>query len=317
MLSMNAQVPFYPPNEKFAELNQVTICYEELGDPQGPPILLIMGLAAQLTAWPAEFLQPLVDEGYRVIRLDNRDIGHSSELPQKYKMAPPVAFIRSKFGIPIEAGYNLQDMAQDCLGLLDHLNIADAHIAGVSMGGMIAQLIAAMAPERAKSLVLMMTSNNHPRLPMPDLNTLWRINGSGIRGHDQEAALKRGLAFWETVQSPGFPTPRERILQRIARDYQRSYRPSGITRQMRAIMATGSIEKYTRLITAPTLILHGADDPLVKPKAAHWLKDNIPHAVLDILPGWGHDLPLPLMPKITHKIIEHIKTGNHYDHASG
>jgi pimeloyl-ACP methyl ester carboxylesterase len=298
---------YYQPTEKFFEADGVTLCYEDLGDPGAEPLLLIMGLASQLTAWPPEFLEPLLAAGYRVIRFDNRDIGHSSEVDCRVRISPPVAFVRSKIGLKVDAAYTLQDMACDARALLTSLNIRDAHVLGISMGGMIAQLIAADPELSVASLTLMMTSDNHPKLPMPDINTLWRLNGSGIRGHDLEAALKRGVAFWDCVASPAYPTPHDRVLQRIARDYQRSYRPAGIVRQMRAIMATGSIEEWSRRVKAPTLILHGADDPLVKIQAAHRLKENIPHAKLDIIHGWGHDLPLPLLPKLAHKVIDHLQ----------
>ena len=300
--------PLYQPKEKFAKVNGLKICYEELGDPAAEPLLMIMGLGTQMTAWPPELLEPILESGYRIIRFDNRDIGRSDELEFHQKVPAPVAYIRTKLGMKIEAPYSLHDMADDAAALLRRLKIKRTHVLGISMGGMIAQLLSSRDDIEVLSLNLMMTSNNHPKLPTPDLNTLWRINGGGVRGHDQEAALKRGLAFWETVQSPGFATPKDRVLQRIARDYQRSYRPMGVVRQMRAIMATGSIEEYTRKISTSTLILHGSADPLVKPKAAHWLKDNIPHAQLDIIPGWGHDLPLPLLPKLAHKITEHMRS---------
>ncbi|WP_020410771.1 alpha/beta fold hydrolase [Hahella ganghwensis] len=299
--------PFYRPEEKFLTANGIELCYEEMGDPSGEPLLMIMGLGTQMTAWPPELLEPMLEEGYRIIRFDNRDIGKSEELDFHMKVPAPIAYLRTKIGLEIDAPYLLHDMAADAVALLKALDITEAHVLGISMGGMIAQLVENHADISVKSLSLLMTSNNHPKLPSPDLNTLWRINGGGVRGHDQKSALKRGIAFWETVKSPGFPTPRDRVLQRIARDFQRSYRPMGVVRQMRAIMATGSIEDYSRNIQSPSLILHGSADPLVKPKAAHWLKDNIPHAVLDIIPGWGHDLPLPLLSKLAHKITSHMK----------
>lgn len=299
---------FYQPTEQFCKVNDISLCYEQLGDPNAEPVVLIMGLASQMTAWPPEFLDPLLQAGYRIIRFDNRDIGHSSEVDCRVKISPPMAFVRTKIGLKVDAAYTLHDMASDGKGLLQLLDLTKAHLVGISMGGMIAQLIAADPEMKLASLTLMMTSDNHPKLPMPDINTLWRLNGSGVRGHDLEAALKRGTAFWDCVASPAFPTPQDRITQRIARDYQRSYRPQGIMRQMRSIMATGSIEKWSRKIDVPTLILHGADDPLVKIQAAHRLQNNIAHAKLDIIPGWGHDLPLPLLPRLAHQIIEHLQT---------
>lgn len=307
-MSNAVQHNLYQPKEQFCEVNGVTLCYEDLGNPDGEVLVMIMGLACQMTAWPPEFLQPLLEAGYRIIRFDNRDIGHSSEIDCRFKISPPMAFVGKKMGLKVNAAYTLHDMANDGVSLLQALKLRRPHLLGVSMGGMIAQLMAANPEVELASLTLMMTSDNHPKTPMPDINTLWRLNGSGIRGHDLEAALKRGRAFWECVGSPAFPTPQDRINQRIAKEYQRSYRPQGIMRQMRSIMATACLEEYTRQIRTPTLILHGADDPLVKTQAAHRLHDLIPHSELDIIPGWGHDLPLPLLPRLATKIIKHLRS---------
>jgi len=304
---------YYQPKEQFCEVNGVTLCFEELGNLQGEPLLMVMGLASQMTAWPPEFLEPFVEAGYRVIRFDNRDIGRSSEFDSQFKLSPPMAFVGKKMGLKVDSAYTLHDMADDAKALIGYLKLSRPNVLGISMGGMIAQLMAADQQVPIRSLTLMMTSDNHPKLPMPDLNTLWRLNGSGIRGHDLEAALKRGEAFWKCVESPAYPTPKDRIIQRIARDFQRSYRPQGIMRQMRSIMATGSLEEWCRKISVPTLILHGAEDPLVKIPAAHRLKDNIPHAKLSVIPGWGHDLPLALMPKFAHKIIHHLREVSQQD----
>jgi pimeloyl-ACP methyl ester carboxylesterase len=297
---------FYHPHEQYVSSGKLSLCYEVIGESDAIPIVLLMGLACQMTAWPPEFIEPLVAAGRRVVRMDNRDIGKSSEVPVALKGPVPLAFARFKLGLPVSAAYRLQDLATDTLRVLDAQGIARAHFIGVSMGGMIAQILAASAPERVRSLSLMMTSDNSPRLPMPDMATLWKMNGGGIKGHDREAALQRGVAFWKTVASPAYHTPEERVVQRITRDYLRSYRPAGIVRQMRAVLATGSIEKYSRAIKAPTLILHGAADPLVRPQAARRLADIIPGAHLEIIPGWGHDLPLPLCARLAHRIIEHM-----------
>ena len=305
--------PYYQPHEQFVSSGDLTLCYEVLGEAEATPIVLLMGLACQMTAWPPEFLEPLVAAGRRVLRMDNRDMGHSSEVAVALKGPVPLAFARFKLGLQVNAPYTLHDLVTDTLRVLDAQGIARAHFVGVSMGGMIAQILAATAPERVRSLSLMMTSDNSPRLPLPEMDTLWKMNGGGIKGHDREAALKRGLAFWKSVASPAYHTPEERIVQRISRDYLRSYRPAGIVRQMRAVLATGSIEKYTRRIKCPVLILHGAADPLVRPQAARRLADAIPGAHLEVIPGWGHDLPLPLCGRLAGRILEHIARAEEND----
>lgn len=298
--------PLHEPKEQFANVGGIRICYERLGERGGIPLIAIMGLACQMTAWPPEFLEPLIAAGRDVIRLDNRDMGHSSEMSHSFRMPVPLAFARYKIGMPVETAYRLQDLAGDTLGLMDALDLPRAHLVGVSMGGMIAQILAASFPDRVASLSLLMTSDNSPKLPMPSVNTLWKMNGGGVKGHDREAALKRGMAFWSTVASPGYPTPEERIVQRINRDYQRSYRPASVIRQMRAVLATGSLTAYSRRIKAPTLILHGRDDPLVKVAAARRLAKSIPHAHLEVIPGWGHDLPLGLCGKLAQHVLVHM-----------
>lgn len=300
---------YYTPHEAFVNSGEgcPSLCYEMIGSGSDIPIVLIMGLACQMTAWPPEFIEPLVSHGRKVLRMDNRDIGKSGEAPGGMRGPVPLAFARYKLGLKVNAAYTLPDLAADVIRVMDAAGVTQAHVVGVSMGGMVAQILAATRPERVKSLSLMMTSDNSPRLPMPDVKTLWKINGGGIKGDDHDAALQRGLAFWRTVASPLYPTPEERIVQRISHEYARSYRPAGIVRQMRAILATGSVRQYARAIRVPTLILHGASDPLVRPHAARHLSTVIPNAHLEIIPGWGHDLPVPLCPRLAQRILEHVE----------
>lgn len=309
-------------HEAYVQTREARLCYENLmpeasaalalasrlnrSEGELVPVLLVMGMACQMTVWPPEFLSPLLAHGRRVIRFDNRDIGRSSEVTRRIKGLVPLAFARYKLGLPVEAAYRLTDLAQDTLALMDALQLRRVHLVGVSMGGMISQIVAANAPERVASLGLMMTSDNSAGLPMADPRVLWAMNGGGVKGHDRESALKRGLAFRSAVQSPAYPTPQERLIQRIAHDFERSYRPASILRQMRAVLATGSIASYTRRITAPTLILHGQDDPLVRPQAAQHLARQIPQAAVELIPGWGHDLPPGLCPRLAQHLLEHF-----------
>ncbi|GAA3961588.1 alpha/beta hydrolase [Allohahella marinimesophila] len=289
--------------EDFADLEHVRLCYRDSGPKDAPPILLIMGLGCQLTTWPPEFVNGLLALGYRVIRFDNRELGLSSLADNPGRShSPPAGFLRYKLGLKVTSDYTLHDLAEDTRQLIKYLELDKPIVLGVSMGGMVAQILAAKHSDLISKLILLMSSDNHPRLPAPSVKTLWRITGGGIQGDHQEAAINRGLAFWNTVSSPGYPSTKRRIISRIARDYQRSYRPKSIIRQMVAIQATGSIRPESESIALPTLIMHGLADKLVHPKAGRQLHRNIKGSKLELIKGWGHDVPVGLVPEILNHI---------------
>jgi len=299
---MTGQPPAPFPAERRISANGLEFHVEERGDPSGEPLLLVMGLGAQMTLWPEPLLEQLTEAGFRVIRFDNRDIGLSSEIKAPLGGSPSMAMARFRLGLSIEAPYTLHHMAQDLEGLMDALALESAHLMGVSMGGMISQLVAARSPGRVRSLTLVMTSSNSPRLPMPRLPVVWGLNGSGIKGHHEDAAVARSLALWRHLQSPAWPVSQEELEERIRRDYRRSYRPKGILRQMRAILATGSLVAASRRIQAPTRIVHGTADPLVRPAAARELRSLIPNSELSWFAGMGHDLPEPIFPEMVEQV---------------
>lgn len=284
-------------DHRFVEANGLSLCVETRGNPEGEPVLFIMGLGAQMTLWPEALLDQYADEGYYVIRFDNRDIGLSSHLKDRLEGHPVAMMARSRVGLPIPAPYTLKDMAADAIGVLDALGLQRAHLVGVSMGGMISQLVSSLWPERVRSATLIMTSTNSPRLPMPKAKLIWRLAGVGARGHDEASVVARSLEFWKLIQSPAFPPAEEEVRERLTRDYRRSYHPAGILRQTRAILATGSLSSLSRRIRVPTAIIHGKADPLVRPVAAEQLKYLIPHARLELIDGMGHDLPEPLLER--------------------
>ncbi|WP_232465392.1 alpha/beta fold hydrolase [Oleiphilus messinensis] len=285
----------------------IRICYQDLGPEEGPVLLLIMGLACQMTAWPPALVDEFLAKGYRVVLFDNRDIGLSSEIKAKLKLSPPVAFMQYKMGLSVEAPYSLYDMADDVVGLLDLLAIKSAHAVGISMGGMITQILAARHPERIQSASILMSSDNHPRRnPGPELKALWVMNGSGVKGHHLEAAKARSLAFWRVVQSPGFAVSEADIELSFERNYHRSYRPAGILRQMRAIMATGALSHLHRYINTPVLIIHGDADPLVRPACGKRLHERISGSRMEMIQGLGHDLPGGVLPKLVSLIDGHV-----------
>lgn len=298
---MNAQAPFEHPllkEERCVQANGVDICFEEQGPVDGEPLVLIMGLAAQMTLWPQALLDEYIRGGFRVIRFDNRDIGRSSEVDKPLQGGPLGAMLGFRTGRKVLAPYTLHDMGKDVAGLIDALGLESAHIVGASMGGMIAQLLAADCPEKVRTLTLIMTSPNTPSLPIPDLALIWELGGRRVRGESEEKAVAKSMKLWEAIQSPTYPRQPEELKMRIQADYRRSYRPMGVLRQMRAILATGDLASASRTIKAPTHIIHGEDDRLVKPAAARSLARLIPYSDLTVLQGMAHDLPEPLLPKI-------------------
>jgi len=300
------EVPADPAAPQIQRLaaNRLEFCVETRGDPEGEPVVFVMGLGAQMTLWPETFLQQYADAGYRVIRFDNRDIGLSSRLQQRLTGHPVSVMARHRLGLKIDAPYTLHSMAADVAGLVDALGLSHVHLVGVSMGGMISQAVASTWPEKVRSLTLIMTSTNSPKLPLPKPQLIWKLAGAGARGHDEEAVVARSVAFWKVIQSPAYPQDGKEIAERIRSDYRRSYHPAGILRQTRAILATGSLSMLTRRIRVPTVIIHGQDDPLVRPVAAEQLKYLLPQARLALIPGMGHDLPAPLLGQFAELSFE-------------
>ncbi|MGH8461129.1 MAG: alpha/beta fold hydrolase [Stenotrophobium sp.] len=279
-----------------ADANGLAIAWEEAGPAQGEPLLLVMGLGGQLIQWPEALCSDLVARGFRVIRFDNRDIGLSGDANRGLHIHLQRDFLRAHLGMKIHANYTLHDMAKDAVELMDALGITRFHIAGASMGGMIAQITAARHPERVKSLTSIMSTTNSPRLPGPKLPILLRMSGIGIRDRSREAMIRRSAETFRLIGSPGYPTPHDTRLANATRAYDRAFRPGGLLRQTHAILATGSFETLLPAIKAPTQIIHGLADPLVRPAAGQRCARLIGGARLELIPGMGHDFPAELLP---------------------
>jgi len=272
------------------------------GDAERPVVLLIMGLGMQLIAWPAPFVQGLVDAGYRVVRHDNRDIG----LSQGFEAAGNGGnliwqSIRQRLGLPVHSAYTLQDMANDSIGVLDALGIARAHIVGASMGGMIAQRVAATAPERTLSLVSIMSSSGARGLPGPRRD----VGAALLRrplGKTEADLIGYSLRLVKLISSPAYPQPDAVLADRIATGIRRAYRPQGVVRQMLAIGADAGREKVLPGIKAPTLVLHGDADALVPMPCGVDTARRIPGAKFVTIPGMGHDLP----PEVQQILLNHM-----------
>lgn len=278
-------------------VNGLQLSYEFSGPAQGEPLLLVMGLGGQLIHWPDALCRQLVADGFRVIRFDNRDAGLSTEVDRGLPVHLASDWLRSRFGRPVQPNYNLHDMAADAVGLLDALGIARAHLVGVSMGGMIAQIIAGTHPRRVLSLSSIMSTTNHPKLPPARIDVLWRMAGIGPRPKTRDQVIRRSTAMLRRVGSPGFPTPLDDRRQLVGRAYDRAFRPRGMLRQTHAILSTGSFESLLPQIMAPTQIVHGLADPLLRPECGRRSAQLIRGARLELIPGMGHDMPPTLMPR--------------------
>lgn len=270
--------------------NGIEIEYEVHGPDSGEPLLLIMGLGQQLTRWPVSLIERLVGEGFRVVRFDNRDIGLSTGFD-----ATPTPDLPTVFGALVEgrdpgAPYLLADMADDAAGLLDALGIARAHVAGVSMGGMIGQMLAARHPDKVLSLTSVMSTTGNPALP-PAAPEAQAVLFARPTATDLESLVEHALKAQIAIQSPAWPVSPETERPLLRAGIQRAYRPMGVLRQMIAVIASGDRRAALKTITAPTVVLHGDADPLVPVEGGKDTAATIPGAELRIVEGMGHDLP--------------------------
>lgn len=293
--------------EQYVRANGIELAYDEFGDRRYPVILLIMGLATQMIAWPEEFCRALAARGYRVIRFDNRDIGLSQKMdaarvPHMLKLAAC-----ARLNLSVKVPYRLYDMAQDTIGLLDALDIDSAHIVGASMGGMIAQLVAGHFPSRVLSLTSIMSTSGRRSLPGVQrkvaLHMLRRPAGS-----DARSIVDYSMRTWRLIGSPAYQPTDEALRAKLTQSYQRSYSPAGHARQMAAIMASGDRVAVLQTVTAPTLVIHGKADPLVPAAGGIDTARLVRGAKLELIEGMGHDLPQPLLAHFVDLISTHANT---------
>ena len=286
--------------------NGLELAYDDYGDPAHPSVLLVQGLGLPSTAWPPEFVDGLVERSLRVITFDNRDCGQSGHvLARRRNLAWQL--LRQRLGLRVKAPYRLSDMMADAVGVLDALDMDSAHVVGISMGGMIAQLMAIEAPGRVRSLTSMMSTTGDRGLPGPAPEIIRHM----LRRPPEGDAERRDAYYrkmWSLIGSPAFPTTDERRSQFLARVYERGISPEGPTRQLLAIMATPGRGQALSRVSAPTLVLHGADDPMVPHVCGEATAKAIPGATLESIEGMGHDLPLQLLPRLADSIARHIRT---------
>ena len=281
--------------------NGIGIEVDDQGPTHAEPLLLIMGLGMQLVGWPEEFVQMLVSRGFRVIRMDNRDAGLSQGFDRVGVPSLAWAAMRHAVRLPVVAPYSLHDMAADALGVLDALGLQRAHVCGASLGGMVAQHLAARHPQRVKSLTLMMTSSGSRKLPQPH----WSVQKALLSrpdGKDVAAVVVHLHKLLTLIGSPAYPAQPEVLRRRLLASVQRAYRPAGTARQLMAVAADGDRTAMLALIKSGTQIIHGQADPLVPVAAGHDLAAHIQGARLDIVAGMGHDLPAQLLPRFAEAI---------------
>jgi pimeloyl-ACP methyl ester carboxylesterase len=294
----------------YAKSGELDIYYEDMGDPADPAVLLIMGLGAQLLLWRKGFCEKLVDKGLRVIRFDNRDVGLSSKLDgQRVPGSQYSRMVRSFLGVRSPAVYTLEDMADDAAAVLDHLGIDRAHIVGGSMGGMIAQVVAARHAHRTLSLGVIFSSNNQPALPPPAPRALFSVIKGPPPGSPRQTIIDNAVRVTRIIGSPGYPAPEERIRAEAAEGYDRSYYPVGIARQFGAITGSGSLRRYDRQITVPTVVIHGLADKLMRPVGGRAIATSVRRARFVLFPGMGHELPEPLWDQIVGELHATITEG--------
>ena len=276
--------------------NGIDIEYESFGRESDPLVLLIMGFGAQLIFWPESLCEGLAGKGFRVVRFDNRDVGKSTHLVDQPAPDPRALFAEVTAGRRPDVPYTLDDMADDAVGLMDALGTKCAHIVGASMGGMIAQLVAINHPDRAKSLISIMSTTGRRDLPAGNpqtLSVLFRPPSSDSR----DDLIEASLLVQRALSSPGFPVSEAEMRARAERRTDRApFDLAGLARQSAALIVAPPRNALLRQVRRPTLVLHGADDPVIPAAAAKDTAESIPGAELVIVPGMGHDLPAALVP---------------------
>jgi pimeloyl-ACP methyl ester carboxylesterase len=279
--------------------NGITIEYETAGDSGAPPLLLVNGLGGQLIAWHPGLVAALVAEGFFVIRFDNRDVGRSTWFDE----AGPADVVGAMAG-RAKAAYLLTDMAQDAAGLLDALGLPSAHVLGVSMGGMIAQTFAIHHPDRVRGLVSIMSRTGDPTVGLPEPQAIGLLLAAPAT--DRDGVVKQSVTVWKVIGSPGYPFHEDEVRAAAGASFDRAFHPGGTARQLVAVLASGDRTAALRRLDCPTLVIHGAEDPLVAPSGGKATAAAIPGADLWVVPGMGHHIPPELHGELVGRVAAHL-----------
>jgi len=297
---MPSSIPHSEPST--AKIDGIELVYDTFGDSSHPPLLLIMGLGGQMISWEDDLCAQLAARGYWVIRFDNRDVGLSTKFDQADTpnlFALMQSFVQKD---PIHAPYTLRDMAKDAVGLLEALGIQAAHVVGVSMGGMIAQMLAIYHPGHVSSLTSIMSTTGHPDLPLPKPEAIALLTRPTPT--DRDGYIEVSLRDMRFLNGD-LPLDEQRAREHAAKDYDRGLCPAGFNRQLAAILASGSRREALHSVRIPTLVIHGKVDPLVPVEGGIDTAQSIPGAKLLIIEGMGHSLPPVIWPNVIEAIAEH------------
>ena len=293
--------------ELTAQANGIELAYEEFGDRADPTVLLIMGLGVQMLGWNQEFCELLAGRGFRVVRFDNRDVGRSTKIEGGRR--PDL--MAAAMGDASSASYTLDEMADDCAGLLDHLGVEAAHLVGASQGGMIAQTLAITHPERVLSLVSIMSSTGDRAVGQPHPEALPTLLNRAPA--DREGYAESAVQVFRVIGSPGFEAAEDGLRELARASFDRGYHPEGTARQLLAVLASGDRTEALGGLDVPTVVIHGTDDPLIDVSGGKATTAAIPGARLELIEGMGHDLPRELWPRFVNLIIENAARAHTLD----
>ncbi len=285
-------------SEQFCDVGRgITLCYESFGEDEAPPVLMIMGLSTQMIAWNEALCEQIVARGFRVIRFDNRDIGRSTQM----SFPPPSLrqLITRRFH---PEQYRLTDMAHDTVGLMDALGIESANLVGASMGGMIAQTVAIEHPQRARSLVSVMSNTGSRRTGQPAPSVYKQFLRRPAKG--REAGIKQAMDLFRVIGSSGELRDETELRELIERSFDRGSNPAGSGRQLAAILASGSRSHQLRQLDLPTTVVHGTADRLIRPSGGRATAAAIQGAKLILIDDMGHDLPRAIWPRLVDAIAD-------------
>ncbi len=294
---MMKNIPY--SGEKTVRVGEVELAYDSFGNPSDPPMLLIMGLGAQMIRWDDAFCKAIASQGRWVIRFDNRDVGLST----KFVEAGVPNIMSLIQGQKVDVPYTLKDMADDAIGLLDKLGIEAADVVGVSMGGMIAQTIAIHYPERVRTLTSIMSSTGNPDLPQSTPEAMGVLLAPAVSNRDDYITAQLQTA--KVLHGPVYPLNEDYVRNYAEQSYDRCYHPDGLPRQLAAILTSGSRNKALANVKIPTLVIHGKSDPLVPVEGGMDTAKSIPDAKLVLIDGMGHSFPTEAVPQILQAILQH------------
>ena len=286
------------------QANTITLEYEETGNPAHAALLLVRGLGTQLIDWSENLIHGLTAQGFRVICFDNRDVG----LSEKFERGGLPDWAAIGQGNFESVAYTLEDMAADAIGLMDALNIEKAHVMGMSMGGMIVQLMAAHHPQRILSMTCIMSTSGNPALPPLTPEAQHALMSQPANPTDRQSIIAHKVQTLQFLESPAFPSSEEDRLQAATKSFQRAHHPLGVARQLAAIMANGSRVEALRTVQTPTLIIHGEADPLLPAVCSEDIAQQIPKARLVLIAGMGHDMPEALNERFIALMTEHARS---------